>query len=261
MDKRTIVSKVAQTEEDRFLFSKIYDRITLAEQRNIFGCTGFLSPREQVLTRQMLPGMELHFFGGLCDAERAVCCWLPDYYDTDDLTADDGPVAVIRAEYYNNDKLTHRDFLGALMGCGLKRETIGDIYVSEGQCDILLLREILPYVLDNFISAGRTKLNVRQIALDELCVPQKTVKHIRDTVSSLRLDSIVGSGFGMSRGKACELISSGKVSLNDLPCIKPDKVLQEGDKVTAKGFGKLVFLQMQGRTKKERISILLERYV
>lgn len=261
MDKQQQIMKVAENEDDRFLFSKIYDRLTVAEQRNILGFTGFLSPREGTLTRQMLQGMELHFWGGHADAERNVCCWLPDYLDESWLGTEEGPIAAVRAEFYEREKLTHRDILGSLMGCGLKRDTIGDIYVADGRCDFFVVREMLPYILDNLVSAGRTKLSLRAIPLEAVLVPEKTVKLLRDTVSSLRLDSIVGSGFGMARGKACSLIAAGKVSLNDLPCIKPDKLLSEGDKVTARGFGKLVLLQVGGRTKKDRISVVLERYL
>ena len=261
MDKQKQIMKVAENEEDRFLFSKIYDKLTAAEQRNIPGFTGFLSPREQVLTKQMLIGMELHFWGGHPDSERNVCCWLPSYLDADWIRTDEGPVAAVHAEFYNRDKLTHRDILGSLMGCGLKRETIGDIYISDGHCDILAVRDMVPYLLDNFISAGRTKLSLKQIPQEEIFVPEKTVKQVRDTVSSLRLDSIVGSGFGMSRGKSCDLIAAGKVSVNDLPCIKPDKILCEGDKISARGYGKVLLQEVGGRTKKDRISIILERYV
>jgi RNA-binding protein YlmH len=261
MDKQKQIAFVAETEDDRYLFSKIYDKLTTAEQRNIPGSTFFLSPREQVLTARMLPGMDLHFWGGHANAERAVCCWLPDYLDDTWLSGDESPIAALRATYYEKDRLTHRDFLGSLMGCGIRRETVGDIYVGTGSCDFLVTAEILPYVLDNLVSAGRTKLHVEPISLDALDIPQQTVRQIRDTVSSLRLDSIVGSGFGMARGKASELISGGKVSLNDLPCIKSDKLLSEGDKVSARGFGKLILRQVGGRTKKDRISILLERYV
>ena len=261
MDKQRQIAMVSENEEDRFLFSRIYDRLTSAEQKNIPANTAFLSPREQVLTKRMLQGMELHFWGGHADAERAVCCWLPDYMDDDYLTGEDSPVSVIRAEYYEKDALTHRDFLGSLMGCGVKRETIGDIYVGKGTCDIVVTSEILPYVLDNLVSAGRTKLHVERISQQQLRVPEKSVKQIRDTVSSLRLDSLVGSAFGMARGKSAELIAAGKVCVNDLPCIKPDKLLSEGDKLSARGFGKAILLQVGGRTKKDRISIVLERYV
>ncbi len=261
MDKQKQVAKVAETDEDRILFARIYDRIISAEQKNIPGTTCFLTPREQVLTKRMLPHMALCFFGGTAEAERAVCCWLPDYLDEDWLTGEDGPIAAVRATFFEKDKLTHRDLLGALMGSGIKRETVGDIYVGEGTCDFLVTREILPYVLDNLLSAGRTRLHMEQISLEALAGPVLTVREIRDTVSSLRLDSIVGSGFGMARGKASALIETGKVSLNDLPCLKPDKLLAEGDKVSARGFGKLVLAQVGGRTKKERISIILEKHM
>ena len=261
MDKRKQIERIAENDEDRMLFARIYDRLTGAEQKNIPGVTCFLAPREQALTRQLLPHMELCFFGGSPEAERNVCCWLPDYLDDSWLYADDSPIAAVRATFFEKDKLTHRDFLGSLMGCGIKRETVGDIYVGEGTCDFLVTREILPYVLDNLISAGRTKLHLEEIPLEALSGPQFTLKEIRDTVSSLRLDSIVGSGFNMARGKASALIETGKVSLNDLPCMKPDKLLAEGDKISARGFGKLILAQVGGKTKKDRISILIEKYL
>lgn len=261
MDKQTQIAKVAENGEDRLLLAKLYDRLTGAERKNIPGVTGFLSPREQVLTRRLLPDLTLQFFGGCPEAERAVCCWLPDYLEPDWLTGEDSPIAAVRAAYFEKDVLTHRDFLGALLGCGIKRETVGDIYVGTGTCDFLVTREILPYVLQNFLSAGRTRLHVERISLEALQIPIKTVKEIRDTVSSLRLDSVVGAGFGLARGKASDLIETGRVSLNGLPCVKPDKLLTEGDKVSARGFGKLVLLQAGGRTKKNRISVTIQRYV
>lgn len=260
MDKHKCIAKVAQTEDDRMLFARLYDRLVGAEQKNIPAVTSFLSPREQVLLRQMLSPMELRFFGGTGQAERSVCCWLPDYLDESWLTGSDGPVAAVRATYFEKDALTHRDFLGGLMGIGIKRETVGDIYAGTGSCDFFVTREILPYVLDNFLSAGRTKLHVQEISLQLVQPPAVTVRQIKDTVSSLRLDSVIGSGFGLARGKAADLIAAGKVSVNDLPCLKSDKLLAQGDKISARGFGKLLLAQVGGRTKKDRISIILERY-
>lgn len=260
MDKQKCIAKVAQSDEDQILFARIFDRIVGAEQKNIPAVTQFLSPREQVLTKTMLSPMELCFFGGSDQAERAVCCWLPDYLDDGWLWEEDSPIACIRAVFYEKDQLTHRDFLGALMGIGIKRETVGDIYVRSGSCDFFVVREMLPYVMDNFLSAGRTRLQLSEIPFDEILLPEISVRQIKDTVASLRLDSVVGSGFSLARGKASDLIASGKVAVNDLPCLKADKLLQEGDKITARGFGKLILQQVCGRTKKDRISIVIERY-
>jgi len=64
MDKRKQIETVAENDDDRVLFARIYDRLTGAEQKNIPASTCFLAPREQVLIKRMLPHMELRFFGG-----------------------------------------------------------------------------------------------------------------------------------------------------------------------------------------------------
>lgn len=100
-----------------------------------------------------------------------MACYVPEYLPEDYLTSEDGPAAAVRAVYYEKDALTHRDFLGSLMGAGIKRETVGDIYVSAGQCDILVTRQILPYLLEQWDSAGRTKLHLSVIPLAEVQRP------------------------------------------------------------------------------------------
>ena len=157
MDKREQIARMAQTKEDEMLLAKIYERMTNAAARNIPAATGFLSKREQMLAAELLRGQEIRFYGGPPLAEREICCYLPEYLDESWLESEDGPIAAARAVYFEGDTLTHRDFLGALMGCGVKRETVGDIYVAEGRCDFLVTREVLPYLLQNFLSAGRTK--------------------------------------------------------------------------------------------------------
>ena len=84
---------------------------------------------------------------------------------------------------------------------------------------------------------------------------------MRDTVSSLRLDAIASTGFRLARGKAAALIESGKVQVNWRECAKPDRLLAEGDTVSARGFGKFELTEVGGVTKKGRTSILLKRYV
>ena len=261
MEKRLKIDRVAESAEDRILFARLYDKLTTAEQRAMPGITCFLSPREQELLRQLLPELELVFFGGHREAERAMACYLPEYLDETWLAGPEGPLAAVRASFYEKDALTHRDFLGSLMGAGIKRETVGDIYVSRGSCDFLVTREILPYVLDNLTSAGRTRLSLAEIPLEAVAGPNYTVKELRDTVASLRLDALVGAGFGMARGKAAELIAAGKVSVDGLPCLKGDKIVQEGSKISARGLGKLVLRAVNGRTRKDRISITLEKYL
>ena len=262
MDRQTAIARLAETEEDRVLLARVYERLTAAEQRKIPAATCFLTPREQALTERLLPRMALHRFGGCEGAERAVYCWIPDYLDPDGwLYGEDGPVRAVRAAFYAGDALTHRDFLGALMGSGIKRETVGDVYVGEGICDFVVTREIAPYVLQNLPSAGRTKLRLQELPLTELRAPEQPVRELRDTVSALRLDAVVAAGFGLSRGRAAEAVESGRTSVNSLVCAKPDRPVSEGDKIAVRGLGKLELSQVGGKTKKGRIGVTLRRYV
>ena len=261
MDKQRCIAAAAETEEDRLLLARLYDKLNHGAEREIFSCTAFLSPREQAMVKKLLPHVPLVFFGGCDGAERCMACYVPEYLPEDYLTSEDGPAAAVRAVYYEKDALTHRDFLGSLMGAGIKRETVGDIYVSEGSCDFLVTREILPYLLQNFLSAGRTKLHVEQIALTDVSVPEQKTKMVRDTVPSLRLDGIVSSGFSISRGKAADYIAAGKCELNYAPCMKGDKQTAEGDVITVRGLGKIRLETIGGNTKKGRIAIEITRFL
>ncbi len=263
MDRARVIASCAESEEDKVLLARVLERISQGDRRGIPVASCFLSPREQALAERVLRSSGLtdfRFFGGSEAAERCVCVYLPPWCGEDWLLGEDSPLAAFRASFYEKDTLSHRDFLGSLMGSGVKRETVGDIYVGTGSCDFLVLKEIAPYISQNLISAGRTKLSLSQIPLSELNVPAQETQTIQDTVAALRLDSIVASGFRMARGKASALIEAGKASLNHLPCLKPDKLVAENDVISLQGHGKLRLESIRGNTKKGRVAITLERY-
>ena len=84
MDKQTAIAKLAESDEDKILLARVYDRMTSAEQRCIPAASCFLTAREQVLVQRLLPHLPLHFFGGCDGAERAVCCYVPEYLEPAD---------------------------------------------------------------------------------------------------------------------------------------------------------------------------------
>lgn len=259
---RQNIEKIAQNAEDRMLLAKLWDKINTGINRNIPAHTCFLSPRELEMCRFLFgeePG--LHTFGGFEEAERKMICYLPEYLEEGCLMEDDSPVVCLRATFYEGDTPTHRDFLGSLMGAGIARETVGDICVGKGRCDFFVTEEIAPYLLQNFTSAGRTKFHLEQIPLSQAEIPQPEVKVIKDTLASLRLDGVVSSGFRISRTLASQAISAGKVSVDGLPCEKPDKNIPEGCKISLRGSGKIKLEKVNGQTKKGRISVEIHRYM
>lgn len=258
---RENIDKIAQNVEDRLLLAKVWDKITAGMRKNIPTNTAFLSPREQELCRYLFSNASgLHFFGGYPDAERKMLCYMPDYLDESALT-DEAPLVCLDAKFYEGDFPSHRDFLGALMGMGIARETVGDILVDAGHCTLLVTEEIAPYLLQNFTDAGRTKVKLTQIPLSQISIPEAEIQEIRDAVASLRLDSVISSGFRIGRSAAAQYVTAGKAAMDGLPCDKPDKPVSQGMKISVRGLGKIKIHSVNGPTKKGRISVVIHRYV
>lgn len=261
MDRGNI-EKIAQSGEDRLLLAKLWDKINAGMRKNIPANTCFLSPRELEMANYLFGTPEgLYAFGGYGDAERKMLIFLPEYLEESALWEEDSPCVCLRAVFYQGDSPSHRDFLGALMGAGIGRETVGDICVDKGSCDFFVTAEIAPYLLQNFTSAGRTKLHLQQIPLQAANIPEPEVTEIKDTLASLRLDSVISSGFRIGRSLAAQYVSAGKAAIDGLPCEKPDKQVSQGMKISVRGLGKLRLYSVNGPTKKGRISVVIHRYV
>lgn len=259
---RSNIEKIAKNPEDRVLLAKIWDKIHAGMRKNILSATCFLSPRELEMARFLFGQTEgLCAFGGYEDAERKMLVYLPEYLDEETLTGEDSPLVCLRAAFYEGDCPTHRDFLGALMGAGIARETVGDICVGRGFCDFFVTADIAPYIQQNFSSAGRTKLRICRITPDTVSVPAPETREIRDTLASLRLDSVISAGFRMGRAAAADYVTAGKAAIDGLPCEKPDKPVSEGAKISVRGLGKIELSKVNGQTKKGRISVVISRYI
>ena len=260
MNKTELLNQVAQGPEERQLLARVWDKAEQA-QRGVPACTPFLSQSQQEAAGRLIAaaGHPRHMWsGGFADAERKVCCFLPDWQEEEDV---EPPFTALRCRWQSGEALCHRVVLVSILGQGLDREKVGDILVGQGVCDILVFRDLAPYLLQNLTGAGRAKLRVEEISLEDIAPPEKTVKRVNDTVSSPRLDAVMASGFSTGRSKAAGLISAGKVELNHRPCLKPDRTVNEGDVITCRGLGKCVLKEVNGLSKKGRIIIVLERYL
>ncbi|ADY54861.1 RNA-binding S4 domain protein [Syntrophobotulus glycolicus DSM 8271] len=265
MNKNELIKRFVQNQEEKNMLARVLDKLEAAESKNILENTKFLNEREQDLAERMLPEcaqFRYLFHGGYESASRKVLVFFPDYMNPEQaFQGEENCLACIRAEYPADNELSHRDFLGSLLGCGIKREAIGDILVGEGSADIVVLKEILPYLLVNFEMVARVKVHVGEITAAELQVPEAKFRLIKDTVASLRLDNIASAGFAVSREKASAGIKGGKVALNSLECTKADKLVSEGEVISWRGMGKIKLQQIGNQTKKGRTAIVVLRYL
>ena len=258
MDRRELLDKTARSEEERLLLSRVWDKREQCRLRSIPAATAFLSPQEQAAATRLLNALGQRegyaFWGGYEGAERQRLLFLPDWM----AEPDDSTIAALRAVCRSGATLTHRDFLGSLMALGLTREKIGDILVESGGCQVLVDPSSLDFLVQSWDSAGREKLTVTPLPLEELAVPEAAV---RDTVSSLRLDNVLASAFSLSRGRAAEAVEKGAVQVNYTVCQKPDKPVSAGDVITCRGLGKCVLDAVGSPTKKGRLPVTIRRFI
>jgi len=239
----------------------VLDQAERCERRQTLCHSFFLSPGERTAVERLLRAAEAprHVFrGGYPGAERTICLFLPDWMEEEEAEAE---LETLRVRCFEENVLGHRDVLGSLMGLGIRREKLGDILIFPDGCDLIILPEMADFLLNNWESAGRLRLKKERLPIEELRVPEKEVKRIQDTVAAPRLDAVLGVGFSLSRGKAAELISAGRVQLNYRDCLKGDKPVGEGDTISCRGLGKCRVAELGGLSKKGRIRIVVERYV
>lgn len=247
---------VSSPDADRsVLFAHIFD---MAERCFNHGgiCYGsFLSESEQsdLIKKETLLPCTYTLFGGYEDAERKMIAFLPDYIN------EDFPISVLNIKTPNIEKLNHRDFLGSILGLGIKREKCGDIIINEDSANIILHNDIAHFAADNLLRVGREGVSTSVILLDELTLPEKKFTQVTGTVSSPRLDAIVALFIKSGRNEACEFISSGRVFVNGICAMKNDAHLSGGEKISVRGKGKGI-VEFGGQSKKGRIFVVVNKY-
>ncbi len=249
-----------QNDDDKLLLRSLQDKMRLAEKRYCSVSSGFLNEHAQSLASEHIEvedGIILRFDGGYDGATRKIAVFTPEYAEYQPS------ICAVRAGYYKDYALSHRDFLGALLGLGLSRDAVGDILVDteNHSADMILKEEILSFVLESFKAAGRATLNLKEIRLADLHIPQEKTVTITDTVASPRIDAVVSCGFSISRENAVALIKSGRLSIDKVVCQSPDRQVQSGAVISAVGHGKFTVTIPGGISKKGRIFIEIKKYV
>ena len=244
------------SDNDALFISKLDDGVYLCEKRRRAYFFPFLSEREQMIARRHLDGAGFHsyaFSGGYDSAERKM---LGLFFENRE---EPFPLCAVGLEFRRGFKLTHRDFLGALMSLGIERETVGDILVEDGRCVIFVKEEIKDYVTSQLFKVGN--VGVKITGADPGDLPQgRGFDEKECTVASLRLDAVVAAMTGLSREKTKSLVLSELVSLNHSPCRNTSQPVSEKDVITVRGKGKYIINGVLGETKKHRIKLSVIHY-
>lgn len=252
-------------DKDALVVSRIEDLIERCRDGYYVTSSGLLDSHEQALAiraARNAAGVRTMMYGGYEGAERRMLVCIPTEIPMTDEEATEGLLAVLRASKMPGSRaLTHRDYLGSILGLGLGRSVVGDILVRDDGADIIIDPKVADFLMTEYAKAGRTELRTSIVPLDELILPEVRTQTIRDTVPSVRLDNIISTAFKLSRSKAAEAIRGGIVSVDHLECLKPDARVEEGQTFVLKGKGKAVLRELGGESKKGRIWVVIERYI
>lgn len=248
-------------EEERSLGSHILDLARLAWDTNRPQVSDFLDPYERKVAESVLariPEVDALHQGGYKNAERARLVIYPQFYLVETIPSF---LRVLEARgNFSFQQVTHRDYLGSVLGTGLKREKIGDIVVFPEGCQVIVAAEVVDYLLTHWDRVHQVPITVREIDEEQLAVEPERIKEIKATVASLRLDAVAAEGFGMSRTKMVREIKAERLKLNWKPVTNPALSVNKGDVLSMRGRGRVVLSQVAGTTRKGRTSIVLHRY-
>lgn len=255
MIKKDTVLYYAKNREDSMFLSGIYDNYIKAQTTSKSMYSGFMSERKQAMVKDAFSSekdISLSFFGGFDSAERKIACFHTD----EDLSY---PFKVIKAVVKGKTRLSHRDFLGALMSLGIKRDVVGDILTGDENL-IFVKEEMADYIITNLTTAAKSTLKLEIYDGNNfpgVCEGKESF----ETVASLRLDAVVACGLNLAREKAKKLIESGRACVNSYPVETVDFQLKEGDIISVKGFGRFTLKEIKGLSKKGRIILNINKQV
>ena len=242
---------------EKDICQRVDDLAKECERKNRITFTSFLTPTEQAEIEK-LHYSNVYFYGGLESAERKRAFFLPDYIDKEDY--DFSQFICMYTSKFQFAKLSHRDFLGAILNTGIKRECVGDIYVHEDEVYIIVTKEIASYLYLNLTKVGRSGITLREISPSEIRCNEPVYQERSFTVNSSRLDSVAAGLFQISREDMVKKIKLGVVMLNYLPCLESSREVKEGDVVSVRGLGKAEIVEFGGVSRSGRVFVNGRRY-
>ncbi len=223
--------------------------------------TKFLNPYEIINLMAILRGIDgiaFHSDGGFEQAERKVVAIYPDYYTKEDIASEVSLLKITGNFKYK--EVSHRDYLGSILSLGIVRENIGDICVNKDGVYIFVLDSMKQYILYNLNKVSNVSVKITEASLMEFSYETPEMEAITVTVMSLRLDALISSVFNLSRDKSQALIKNENVKVDYEIITSNSKLLSGNNIVSVKGFGRFIYVEQLGETKKNRIRILIKKY-
>jgi RNA-binding protein YlmH len=248
------------SDEDRLLISRVNDAIDAVSCNYAAKFIGFLDMHKRNVAEGVLKAAQADcksvFWGGFDAAERV---YLGLFEPGEQPETDMFPIGALKFAWKFGEP-THRDFLGALMSLGVKREKLGDIALGAGECTVVLDAAIMGFVSQNLAKVGGCGVTCIPAELSRIKKSQD-FSNISDTIASPRLDCIVAALVNMSRAQCERLIESGCVSIDFETATNAAVKVSGGATVSIRGHGRFIVDSIGPATKKGRLRFTARTYL
>lgn len=231
-----------------------------SDSQYIYTSTRFLTEGEQAILAALLPPSAYRLEGGHGEAERCVAV----FGSEEELGYPwESTLCILRMapkDMKFADELNHRDFLGALLNLGIKRELLGDLLVFENVGYLVALESIAPFLEENLTRVRHTAVRTVRIS----AMPQGAEQSLEErtvVAASPRLDALIGAVWNLSRSEAKELVEKEKVSIRGKLISDPSFSVKEGDRVSVRGCGRFYFDGETGETRSGRCRMRIRLFV
>ena len=246
--------------EEEYFIKRIKDLADSAYRKNVYTNTGFLNMAQlSLFYREASIGCPVKWrvYGGSSYCERAIVMFgsVEEFGYEQEF-----PISCIHVRPSLKkfaDKLTHRDFLGALINLGIKREVLGDIVIYDNEAFIFCMEDMAQFIKDNLDRVKHTVVKC-EITKDVPDVWTDNIKEININGASKRLDVVVGEVYRLSRSQSQNLIREKKVFVNARQCENNSGLLKDGDTVSVRGYGKFIFVGENYISKKGRLNMTVK---
>ncbi|SDB45744.1 RNA-binding protein YlmH, contains S4-like domain [Streptococcus henryi] len=248
--------------EEYDFVDKVRDLINKVESTYTMDVTEFFNPRQVEIVKSLCHyyGVQVFASSDYYDMEYAKVIIAPEYYVFDFL---DFNIALVEISYNAKfNQLTHSQIMGTLINqLGIKRTVFGDILVQSDRAQLLVDRSMLSYFTSHIAKIGRASVTLKEIDFSKLLVPESQSQSIEILVSSMRLDKVLAAVLKISRSQSTKLIEADKVKVNYRQSNKISEMLQIGDKLSIRGFGRFSIVSDNGLSKNGKYKLTIDKMI
>lgn len=256
MDKLKLTNHIKDIDLKNKMF-KVIDKANSTIKNYDVRFTDFLNPYEVKNAQSILNSnsdIKYTVDGGYDGAERCTIFIYPFYMEYEDI---ENNLRFLQIEgNFKFKSISHKDYLGSLMGLGIKREKIGDIIIHDNFCQVVVSHDICDFIIMNLHKVSRNNVSVFEITRDKIIPSLQVYKEVSFTVSSDRLDCIISGLYNISRQESLKYINAEKVNVNYEKIIFPSKEIKENSLISVRGKGRAIIVKSGDITKKGRIKVI-----